>query len=88
MAFLVSHSLLPLVTSVGKVSGNINLVFLALIELTKCFSEKWERKKRKRFALLARSKLNRIENILSKAPVDSDSSHEEIALVINKNKLP
>ena len=37
-------------------------------------------------ALLARSKLNSIERIVSKLPIDSNISHAEFTLVINKEQ--
>ena len=37
----------------------------------------------KKITLSARSKLNSIEKIISKALIDFDSSHDEFALVIN-----
>ena len=37
----------------------------------------------KQFVLLARSKLNRIENIVSKALLENEISHEEVLTIIN-----
>ena len=45
-----------------------------------------EKNKYRKIALLARSKLNSIEYIISKALVGSDIFHEEFKLVINEEK--
>ena len=42
--------------------------------------------KHRKIALLARSKLNIIEKILSKSLIDSDINHEEFTLVINNEQ--
>lgn len=41
-------------------------------------------KKARKIDSLTRSKFNSIKNIRSKALIDSDTSHEEFALVINE----
>lgn len=42
-----------------------------------------KQQEKKKFVLLARSKLNRIENIVSKALLDNEISHEEVSTIIN-----
>ena len=57
------------------------------MELLKYFSESnGEEKKHKKIAILARSKLNSIEEIIPKVLIDFDSSHEKFILVINEEQ--
>ena len=72
---------------VGIASTSISLVFLIINGIVKIFLKHWERKEKKKIVLLVRSKLNSIEKMISKAPIDSDSSHKEFLLVINKEQF-
>ena len=45
-----------------------------------------KRNKHKKIILLASSKLNSLEQIVSKALINSDISHEELALLINEEE--
>ena len=58
------------------------------MELLKYFSESngEEKNKHKKIAILARSKLNSIEEIIPKLLIDFDSSHEKFILVINEEQ--
>ena len=71
---------------VGIASTSISLVFLIINGIVKIFLKQWERKEKK-ISLLVRSKLNGIEKMISKAPIDSGSSHKELTLVINKEQF-
>ena len=55
--------------------ANLSLVFF--------FSNAIVKKKKKIFVLLARSKSNSIENIISKALKDAEISHENSTITIN-----
>ena len=45
-----------------------------------------KKNKHKKIAILARSKLNSIEEIIPKLLIDFDSSHEKFILVINEEQ--
>ena len=45
-----------------------------------------KKKTHKKIAILARSKLNSIEEIIPKLLIDFDSSHEKFILVINEEQ--
>ena len=86
----VSHCLLTtdIGTTVGIGSASISLVFLISDGVVKMFLTTMGKKKNKQrmIAYLARSKLNSIENIVAKLLIDSNISHEEFTLVINKEQ--
>ena len=72
-------------TLVRKTSASIRLVFLignAIVKLLLETKEKGKNKHR-RIILLAKSKLNSIEKIISKALIESDVSNDEFILVIS-----
>lgn len=51
--------------------------------LPKCFWNPWEKRKHRKTALLAKSKLNSIEKMISKGLIDFGNSHNEFQLPIN-----
>ena len=77
----VSHCLLTIDigTTVGIGSTSISLVFLISHGVVKMFLKTMGKKKNKQrmIALLARSKLNSIERIVSKLLIDSNISHAD-----------
>ena len=74
-------------TTVRIASDNISLVFLKSNGIVKMFFKIIGKKnKHRKIISLARSKLNITEKIISKALIDSDVSHDEFTLVINKEQ--
>ena len=79
---------------VGITSGSISLVFLVSNGILKTFLETTGKKRNKRFAckivrkivLLAMTKLDSKEKIISKALADTDITHEEFALVTHETE--
>ena len=65
-------------TPAGIGSASISLVFLVAYGITKMFL-----KSMRKTALLAKSKLNSIEKMISKGLIDFDNSHNEFQLPIN-----
>lgn len=51
--------------------------------LPKCFWNQWEKRKHRKTTLLAKSKLNSIEKMISKGLIDFDNSLNEFQLPIN-----
>ena len=80
-------SLYSFTAAIGTPVGiaSICLVFLISNGIVKIFLKAMGREKNKhiKIALSARSKINSIEKIISKALIDSNNSHEVFLLVIN-----
>ena len=72
-------------TLVRKTSASIRLVFLIGNAIVKLLLEtkRKEKNKHRWVILLAKSKLNSIEKVISKALIDSDVSNDEIILMIS-----
>ena len=86
--FLFALLQLSLVQPIVIANASVSLVVLISNEIVKMFLKTMGKLKNKhiKIALLARSKLNGIEKIISKAMIDSDISHKEFTLVINLRK--
>ena len=72
-------------TLVRKTSASIRLVFLIGNAIVKLLLEtkRKEKNKHRWVILLAKSKLNSIEKVISKALIDSDVSNDEFILMIS-----
>ena len=72
----------------GKINASFSLVFEVLTGIVKELLKKSINKKKKhsKFAMLARSKLNSIEFKISEVLINSEISHEDFVIIINKEK--
>ena len=72
----------------GMVSASFSFAFLVSIgiikKLLKTTGNKF--KKHKNIVMLARSKLNSIENKISQALINNEVSYEDVMVIINKEK--
>ena len=73
-------------TSVGIVSANFTLIFSLSTGTIKKLINMTRNKKKKhdKILILAESKFNRIETLISQALNDLDISHEEIKMILNE----
>ena len=87
-----SFSIASFATIVGVPAGIIgtscSFTFLITLGFVKRFLETIRNKKKKhnKIVMLARSKLNSIENKISKALMDNEISHEEFETIIDEEK--
>ena len=73
---------------VGMMSASCSLAFSITTGFVKKFLKTTRNKKKKhnKIVMLARSKLNSIENKISKALMDNEISHEDFETIINEEK--
>ena len=73
---------------VGIMSASCSLIFSITTGFVKKFLKTIRNKKKKhnKIIMLARSKLNSIENKISKALMDNEISHEDFETIINEEK--
>ena len=79
-------------TTIGAPAGITGASSGFTFSITSGFAKKFlktirnKKKKHNKIVMLARSKLNSIENKISKALIDNDISHEDFEIVINEEK--
>ena len=73
---------------VGLVSGSLTVVFSLTTGIVKKLLSVSRKKKKKhnKITILAKSKLNSIETLMTQALIDLDISHEEFKTIVNKNE--
>ena len=71
---------------VGITSASISLAFSLCTGLVKKIIKSNKKKKYNKIVMLARSKLNSIENKISKALMNNQISHEDFMTVINEER--
>ena len=71
--------------SIGVTSSAVGLKICAITARNKKYKSiiKEKKKKHDKIVLLAKSKLNRIEVLISKASIDSNIIHDELVLIRN-----
>ena len=72
--------------SIGNADSVINFLKCVITAAIKKYKSKIKKKKHHKVVLLAKSKLNRIEILISKALIDSNISHNEFVLINNMLK--
>ena len=74
--------------SVGMVSASFSLAFSISTGIIKKLLKTTRNKKKKhnKIVILARSKLNSIESIISEALMNNEISHEDFIMIINEEK--
>ena len=74
--------------SAGIIEGSCSCTFSITLGFVKRFLKAIRNKKKKhnKIVILARSKLNSIDNIISKALTDNEISHEDFETIINEEK--
>ena len=70
-----------IVISIGITSSAIGLKICAITAGIKKHKSIFKKKKHDEIVLLAKSKLNKIEFLISKALIDSNISHDEFVLI-------
>ena len=70
----------------GIISSSFNLVFSLITGVIKKLLKETRKKKKKhsKIIMLAKSKLNSIESLMSQALIDLDISHEEFKTIVNE----
>ena len=70
----------------GIISSSFNLVFSLITGVIKKLLKETRKKKKKhsKINMLAKSKLNSIESLMSQALIDLDISHEEFKTIVNE----
>ena len=83
-----SISIASFPTIIGAPAGIIGASCTFTFSITSGFVKTIRNKKKKhnKIAMLARSKLNSIENKISKALMDNEISHEDFETIINEEK--
>ena len=83
-----SISIASFATAVGITSVSFSLAFSLSTGLVKKLlkTRRNNKKKHKKIAILARSKLNSIESNLSEALINNEISHEDFMAVINEER--
>ena len=71
---------------IGIMSSAIRLKICAITTGIEKYKSVRKKKKHSKIVLLAKSKLNRIEVLISKALIDSNISHDEFVLINNVHK--
>ena len=73
---------------VALVSGSLTVVFSLTTGIVKKLLSVSRKKKKKhnKITILAKSKLNSIETLMTQALIDLDISHEEFKTIVNKNE--
>ena len=85
---IISHATV-VATPVGIASAGFTILFSLATGITKKLLKRTrnEKKKHNKILMLAKSKLNSIESLMSKALIDMDVNHEEfIKILKEKNK--
>ena len=75
------------VISIGIMSSAIELKICVITAEIKRYVNKKKKKKHDRIVLLAKSKLNSMEVLISKVLIDSNISHEEFVFINNEGFL-
>ena len=72
----------------GVISANLTLVFSLTTEIIRKLLKETRKKKKKhsKIIMLAKSKLNSIESLMSQALRDLDISHEEFKTILNEKE--
>ena len=72
----------------GVISASLTLVFSLTTGIIKKLSKETRKKKKKhsKIIMLAKSKLNSIESLISEALIDLDISHEEFKKIVNEKE--
>ena len=70
----------------GVIRASLTLVFSLTTGIIKKLLKKTRKKKKKhsKIIMLAKSKLSRIESLMSQALIDLDISHEEFKTIVNE----
>ena len=73
---------------VGIASASFSFAFSVTVGIVKKLLKTTRNKKKKhnRIVMLARSKLNSIETLISQALINSEFSHENVTIIINEEK--
>ena len=84
----VSHATLVGIPN-GLAGASLTVIFSLTTGIIKKLLKITRNKKKKhnKIALLAKSKLNSIETLMSQALIDLDISHEEFKIIVNKKKV-
>ena len=76
-------------TPAGVISASLTLVFSLTTGIKKTLLEETKKKKKKehsKIIMLAKSKLNSIENLMPQALIDPEISHEEFKTIVNEKE--
>ena len=82
--FLLLHLLLVIDALTGIASTSLSLVFRISNRIVKKLLKSMRKKIKKQILLLARRKLNSIENVISRALTDNNFNQEEFRTIINE----
>ena len=70
----------------GLASASFTLVFSLTTRILKNKKTRKKRKKHNKIVMLAKSKLNNIETLISQSLIDLDISHEEFKTIVNEKE--
>ena len=91
-AVSVGISIVSFTSVIGIPAGIASAIFTLLFSLTTRITKKLlkvtrnKKKKHNKIVMLAKSKLNSIETLMSQALIDLDISHEEFKIIVNEKE--
>ena len=85
---IISHAIVTGIPA-GIISSSFTMVFSLTIRIIKKLLKETRKKKKKysKIIMLAKSKLNSIETLMSQALIDIEISHEEFKTIVNEKKI-
>ena len=88
VAIVLHHFFTVIGAPVGIASASFSFAFSVTVGIVKKLLKTTRNKKKKhnRIVMLARSKLNSIETLISQALINSEFSHENVMIIINEEK--